>query len=87
MSERDIETCRRFVLVERERDVTFGKVPDNPLAPDTVEGRYVGNVIALRADTVFQDAGDGVIIAHPRGHGSFGRSWRWIARERRLREW
>ncbi|KND62162.1 hipa protein [Candidatus Burkholderia verschuerenii] len=66
VSERDIETCQRFVLVERERDTTYGTMPESSIAPDMADGYYTGDVIALRANTVFQDAGNGVVIAHPR---------------------
>jgi serine/threonine-protein kinase HipA len=66
VSERDIETCARFVLLERERDATYGRVPEAAVAPDITEGHYVGDVIAVRPNTVFQNAGDGAAIAHSR---------------------
>jgi serine/threonine-protein kinase HipA len=66
VSARDIEMCERFVLAQRERDKAYGKLPDEFIDPDTASGRYVGQIVALRPDTVFQATNDGVVVSHPR---------------------
>ncbi|SAK79634.1 putative protein related to capsule biosynthesis enzyme-like protein [Caballeronia hypogeia] len=66
VSERDIDACQRFVLVDRQLDAAYGKAPDAAVPPNTAHGQYDGRIIALRRDTVFQTSGGGETVAHPR---------------------
>jgi serine/threonine-protein kinase HipA len=66
VSERDVEMCQRFVLAERARNAQYGSVPERFEEPDTVHGRYIGKVIAIRPNLVFQETGGGIAWGHAR---------------------
>lgn len=66
VSERDIEVCQQFVLVDRQLEAAYGKVPDVVSQPNTAHGRYDGCIVALRPDLVFQAVGGAETVAHPR---------------------
>ena len=66
VSERDIEVCQRFVLVDRQLEAAYGSVPDAVSELNTAHGRYDGRIVALRPEVVFQAVGGGKTLAHPR---------------------
>jgi serine/threonine-protein kinase HipA len=66
VSERDLEVCQQFVLVDRQLEAAYGTVPDVVAQPNTAHGRYDGCIVALRPDVVFQAVGGGETVAHPR---------------------
>jgi serine/threonine-protein kinase HipA len=65
VSERDIAVCQRFVLVDRQVEAAYGRIPDAVSELNTAQGRYAGRIVALRPDFVFQEVG-GETVAHPR---------------------
>ena len=66
VSESDIETCEQFVRVGREEEATFGSVPEQLAKVDTAHSQYVGAVVAIRPDAIYQAVGRGDVVAHSR---------------------
>ncbi|MDR5776980.1 MULTISPECIES: type II toxin-antitoxin system HipA family toxin [unclassified Caballeronia] len=70
VAERDVATCMQFVRVRREQEAAFGQIPEKLSAINTASGMYIGKIVAIRPDAIYQAVGRGDVVAHPRSEVS-----------------